>query len=466
MILRELKIQKYVLDECQDAVRNVLVQRHTARQCALSEDPRTDNDVVLAVRDHAGHRHDQLGRILVIGMHHYHNVCPAAYGLAITGFLVAAVAVILLMQEGRKAQMYGHFDGFVGACVIDKYDLVHDVARHLADGGPDGFSGIVRGHHDDDPFSVEHIFEGDFTTLRELLLIDSVSDNIEMMKVLLADEYGFCFGVERAVEMVEEAVAAGETVRSLGPLIHNKQEMQRLAHEGVTAITEPIQIQRGETAVIRAHGVTPGVQQELEEKASKVVDATCPFVTRVQRLASRAAAKGRHVVVVGSPDHPEMIGVKGYAPEHAFVIKDETEVPGLPRLKHPLVVAQTTIKAKTFFDTAEAIKDHTEDEVEVVNTICSATRDRQEAARALAGMVDAFYIIGGRHSSNSVKLLAVCKEQCEKSFLIETEEEIDAADLAGVKQVGVTAGASTPDWLIQRVVQHLESFGNSQGLQS
>ena len=285
-----------------------------------------------------------------------------------------------------------------------------------------------------------------------------------MMKVLLADEYGFCFGVERAVEMVEEAVAAGETVRSLGPLIHNKQEMQRLAHEGVTAITEPVQIQRGETAVIRAHGVTPGVQKELEEKASKVVDATCPFVTRVQRLASRAAAKGRHVVVVGSPDHPEMIGVKGYAPDHAFVIKDETEVADLPRLKHPLVVAQTTIKAKTFFDTAEAIKGHTDDEVEIVNTICSATRDRQEAARALAGMVDAFYIIGGRHSSNSVKLLAVCKEQCEKSFLIETEEEINDADLVGVEQVGVTAGASTPEWLIQRVVQHLESLGNSQAL--
>ena len=286
-----------------------------------------------------------------------------------------------------------------------------------------------------------------------------------MMKVLLADEYGFCFGVERAVEMVEEAVAAGETVRSLGPLIHNKQEMQRLAHEGVTAISEPVQIQRGETAVIRAHGVTPVVQKELEEKASKVVDATCPFVTRVQRLASRAAAKGRHVVVVGSPDHPEMIGVKGYAPDHAFVIRDETEVADLPRLNNPLVVSQTTIKLKTFFDTAEAVKTKTDDEVEIVNTICSATRDRQEAARALAGMVDAFYIIGGRHSSNSVKLLAVCKEQCEKSFLIETEEEINDADLTGVKQVGVTAGASTPEWLIQRVVKHLESLGNSQALQ-
>ena len=279
------------------------------------------------------------------------------------------------------------------------------------------------------------------------------------MKVLLADEYGFCFGVERAVEMVEEAVAAGETVRSLGPLIHNKQEMQRLAHEGVTAISEPVQINRGETAVIRAHGVTPEVQSELELLATKVVDATCPFVTRVQRLASRAAAADRHVIVVGSPDHPEMIGVKGYAPDHAFVIRDETEVADLPRLRNPLVVSQTTIKSKTFFDTAKAVQSKTDDEVEVVNTICSATRDRQEAARALAGMVDAFYIIGGRHSSNSVKLLAVCKEQCEKSFLIETEEEINDAELEGVQTVGVTAGASTPDWLIQKIVKHLEALG-------
>jgi 4-hydroxy-3-methylbut-2-enyl diphosphate reductase len=279
------------------------------------------------------------------------------------------------------------------------------------------------------------------------------------MKVLLADEYGFCFGVERAVEMVEEAIANGAEVRTLGPLIHNPQEMQRLAHEGVTTIQEPVQIKRGETAVIRAHGVTPEVQRELEEKASKVVDATCPFVTRVQKLAARAAAQDRHVIVVGSPDHPEMIGVKGYAPNHAFVIRDETEVADLPELRRPLVVSQTTIKAKTFFDTAEAVKTKTKDNVEIVNTICSATRDRQEAARALAGMVDAFYIIGGRHSSNSVKLLAVCKEQCDKSFLIETEEEINEADLAGVETVGVTAGASTPDWLIEKVVKHLENIG-------
>lgn len=279
-----------------------------------------------------------------------------------------------------------------------------------------------------------------------------------VMKVLLADEYGFCFGVERAVEMVEDSLLKSETVRTLGPLIHNDQEMERLGGKGVTTITEPVQIKRGETAVIRAHGVTPEVQRELEIKASKVVDATCPFVTRVQRLASRAAKEDRHVIVVGNPDHPEMIGVKGYAPSHAFVIRDESEVAGLPKLRNPLVVSQTTIKAKTFFDTAEAIKQVAEGETQVINTICSATRDRQDAARALAGEVDAFYVIGGNHSSNSRKLLNVCKEQCEKSFLIQTESDIDPADLKGVETVGVTAGASTPKWLIDKVVERLESL--------
>lgn len=281
------------------------------------------------------------------------------------------------------------------------------------------------------------------------------------MKVLLADEYGFCFGVERAVDMVEDSLEKNETVRSLGPLIHNNEEMARLGKHGVTTIDTPVQIKRGETAVIRAHGVTPEVQSELEEKASKVVDATCPFVTRVQKLASRAVEKNRHVIVVGNPDHPEMIGVKGYAPEHAFIINDATEVPDLPRLNSPLVVSQTTIKLKTFLDTAEAIKSKTDDEVEIVNTICSATRDRQDSARALATEVEAFYVIGGEHSSNSRKLLAVCKESCAKSFLIQTENEINSDDLKGVKNVGVTAGASTPKWLIDKVVAKLEEIGKS-----
>jgi 4-hydroxy-3-methylbut-2-enyl diphosphate reductase len=279
------------------------------------------------------------------------------------------------------------------------------------------------------------------------------------MKVLLADEFGFCFGVERAVEMVEKAINSGDTVRALGPLIHNTQEMDRLEREGVSTISEPVQIQRSETAVIRAHGVTPQVQRDLEQRASKVVDATCPFVTRVQKLAARAAAQDRHVVVIGNPDHPEMIGVKGYAPEHAFVVRDAEEVATLPKLKNPLVVSHTTIKAQTFFDAAEAVKLKSDGETQIINTICSATRDRQDAARALSTQVDAFYIIGGRHSSNSLKLLAVCQEECSKSFLIETPAEIDPHDLDGVKTVGVTAGASTPKWLIDQVVERLNELG-------
>jgi 4-hydroxy-3-methylbut-2-enyl diphosphate reductase len=279
------------------------------------------------------------------------------------------------------------------------------------------------------------------------------------MKVLLADEFGFCFGVERAVEMVEKAINDGDSVRALGPLIHNTQEMDRLEREGVTTISEPIQIKRTETAVIRAHGVTPEVQRDLEQRASKVVDATCPFVTRVQKLAARAASQNRHVVVIGNPDHPEMIGVKGYAPDHAFVVRDAEEVATLPMLRNPLVVSQTTIKAQTFFDAAEAVRAKSEGETQIINTICSATRDRQDAARALSTQVDAFYIIGGRHSSNSLKLLTVCQEECPKSFLIETPAEINPADLDGVKTVGVTAGASTPKWLIDEVVEKLNEIG-------
>jgi 4-hydroxy-3-methylbut-2-enyl diphosphate reductase len=282
------------------------------------------------------------------------------------------------------------------------------------------------------------------------------------MQVLLADEYGFCFGVERAVQMVEEALGEGARVRTLGPLIHNTQEIGRLEAGGVQTIDSPAEVEAGTTAVIRAHGVTPEVQRELEARAERVVDATCPFVTKVQKLAERAAAEGRDVVVVGSPDHPEMIGVKGYAPLNAHVVRDAGEVAKLPRLHAPLVVSQTTIKLSTFLEAADAVRERADAEPQIVNTICSATRDRQDAARALAGHVEAFYIIGGRHSSNSIKLLSVCKEQCPRSFLIETPEEIDAEDLRGARRVGVTAGASTPNWLIEQVIARLKEIGAAQ----
>jgi (E)-4-hydroxy-3-methyl-but-2-enyl pyrophosphate reductase len=287
------------------------------------------------------------------------------------------------------------------------------------------------------------------------------------MEVLLAHEYGFCFGVERAVEMVEDALAeGGGPIRSLGPLIHNAQEMERLGGKGVSTIDAPVEADNQTVAVIRAHGVTPQVQRELEQRAAQVIDATCPFVTRVQHLAERAAQQGRDVVVAGNPDHPEMIGVVGYAPNNTYVVRDAHEVAALPPLRAPLVVSQTTIKLQTFLEVAEAVREKSDTEPQVVNTICSATRDRQDAARALAGEVDVFYVIGGRHSSNSVKLLAVCQEQCQKSFLIETPAEINPADVNGAGRVGVTAGASTPNWLIEQVVQRLHEVGDHNSSES
>jgi 4-hydroxy-3-methylbut-2-enyl diphosphate reductase len=234
--------------------------------------------------------------------------------------------------------------------------------------------------------------------------------------------------------------------------------MERLGAQGVSTIDTPEEAGSDTIAVIRAHGVTPQVQHDLEQRAAKVIDATCPFVTRVQHLAERAARQGRDVVVAGNPDHPEMIGVVGYAPNNTYVVRDASEVANLPALRSPLVVSQTTIKLKTFLEVADAVREKADAEPQVVNTICSATRDRQDAARALAGQVDAFYVIGGRHSSNSVKLLAVCQEQCAKSFLIETPAEINPADLENVKRVGVTAGASTPNWLIDQVVARLHQL--------
>jgi (E)-4-hydroxy-3-methyl-but-2-enyl pyrophosphate reductase len=246
----------------------------------------------------------------------------------------------------------------------------------------------------------------------------------------------------------------------LGPLIHNAQEMERLGAQGVSTIDSPDEADADTVAVIRAHGVTPQVQSALEQRAAKVIDATCPFVTRVQHLAERAAREGRDVVVAGNPDHPEMIGVVGYAPDNTYVVRDANEVASLPHLRSPLVVSQTTIKLQTFLEVAEAVRAKSDAEPQVVNTICSATRDRQDAARALAGQVDAFYVIGGRHSSNSVKLLAVCQEQCDKSFLIETPAEINPSDLENVGKVGVTAGASTPNWLIDQVVKRLHELAD------
>lgn len=276
------------------------------------------------------------------------------------------------------------------------------------------------------------------------------------MEVLLADVYGFCFGVRRAIELAEAAQHEGRAVHTLGPLVHNSQETARLDAAGIHP-AEGLEEVTGDTVVIRAHGARPETIEELKKRELNTVDATCPFVAKSQRIAREFAEQGLTLVVVGHPGHPEVQGILGYFDGPSYIITEPHEVDDLPAGITPGVIAQTTVNEHTFREVVERITARYPHSV-VENTVCLATRDRQEAARELAAQVDAVYVIGGRHSSNTNRLMEICRQSCPKTFLIETANEIDPADLQGIRRVGVTAGASTPDWLIHQVVERLQSF--------
>ena len=276
------------------------------------------------------------------------------------------------------------------------------------------------------------------------------------MEIFRAEVLGFCFGVRRAIELAEAALHGKEEVNTLGPLVHNPQETARLDAAGIRAVETTTDIRSG-TVVIRAHGARPETYARLRDRRLRIVDATCPFVTNSQRIARNLERDGYTLVIVGHPDHPEVEGILGYASSPAYVITKPEEIAALPADIHPGVIAQTTVNEETFLKVVAAISQRYARHA-VFNTVCSATRERQQAARRLAAGVDAVYVVGGRDSSNTNRLAEVCRNVCPKTFLIETAEEIDPADLAEVRRVGITAGASTPDWLIDQVVDRLRQF--------
>lgn len=275
------------------------------------------------------------------------------------------------------------------------------------------------------------------------------------MDIRRANVMGVCFGVRRAMEFAEAALKSGAPVSTLGPLVHNPQETQRLARLGIRAVEQAEECVG--TVIIRAHGARPDVFSTLRARGSQVVDATCPFVRKSQQIARQFADAGRAVIIVGHPDHPEVQGILGYIQTPAYVISHPDEVTALPPDLAPGVIAQTTFNEETFGAIARAITERYPQTL-VHDTVCSATRDRQDAARALATQVDAVYVIGGRASSNTNRLAEICRELCPTTFLIETADEIDPTNLQGITRVGVTAGASTPDWLIDEVVARLETL--------
>jgi (E)-4-hydroxy-3-methyl-but-2-enyl pyrophosphate reductase len=281
------------------------------------------------------------------------------------------------------------------------------------------------------------------------------------MEIVLADSLGFCMGVKRAVDLAYRALekAEGREVVTLGPLIHNAQEIDRLAADGVRIADEETIPENG-TIIIRAHGVAPKSYEALKARGLRILDGTCPYVHYSQRKALELREQGYTVVIAGDKNHPEIRGILGYIEDDALVVKTIEEARELPPQRRIGTIAQTTISPQKYRAIIDVLREKAE-EVKVCETICDATDENQRAIRELSQEVELLFVIGGRHSANSVKLVETAREKCPRSILIETDSEIDPKDLVEVKKVGISAGASTPDWMIQRVVNRLRELSEA-----
>ena len=277
------------------------------------------------------------------------------------------------------------------------------------------------------------------------------------MKVKLARTAGFCMGVRRAMEMVlAEAKKRKEPIYTYGPLIHNKQVMALLDSKGIEAV-EDFRLLKSGILVIRAHGIPPEERKLLRASGLRVIDATCPRVAKVQSIIRYHTNKGYSAVIVGDRDHPEVIGLVGYGNGRAHVINHPGDVSLLPDCDRVIVVAQTTQDKEKFQDIVAAVRKRFSDAL-VFNTICDATLSRQDEVRSFAEHVDGIVVVGGYHSGNTKRLVQVAESVGLPTFHVETEKELDRGKLSSMGVVAVTAGASTPNWMIKDVVQAIEGI--------
>jgi (E)-4-hydroxy-3-methyl-but-2-enyl pyrophosphate reductase len=277
------------------------------------------------------------------------------------------------------------------------------------------------------------------------------------LKVKLARSAGFCMGVRRAMEMVlAEANRKEGVLYTYGPLIHNTQVIDLLKSKNVESISDISGLKNG-TILIRAHGIPPEERSMLKASSMKIIDATCPRVAKVQSIIKRHAKKGYTTVIVGDSDHAEVIGLVGYGEGKAIVINSIEELSHLPKEEKICLVAQTTQNEKVFEDITQKVTERFPDTI-VFNTICEATSERQSEVMEIAENVDCMVVVGGYHSGNTKRLAQVSEEEGTRAYHIETEKEIKKEDFKDMKIVGVTAGASTPNWMIKNVVKEIESI--------
>ena len=276
------------------------------------------------------------------------------------------------------------------------------------------------------------------------------------MKIQLASSYGFCFGVKRAIEIAE----AHKGSVTYGPLIHNKDEINRLKTKFNIGLAESLEdIQTDQAVVIRTHGIPKNELAVLKNQDNKVIDATCPYVTTPQNIVQKMSIEGYSIVIFGDKDHPEIKGVVSYAeePDDAFIVLEPEELEALPLKAKVAVVSQTTKKPEDFAKIVTKLME-TRKEVRVFNTICNATFENQDAASELAKDADIMIVIGGKHSSNTKQLHSICERDCKDSYLIENEEELEVDWFEGKELCGISAGASTPDWIVQNVINKIKEI--------
>ncbi len=279
------------------------------------------------------------------------------------------------------------------------------------------------------------------------------------MEVRLAKTAGFCFGVRRAVDTVYEQVEQSEgPIYTYGPIVHNETVVQELEEKGVKVLNseEELKSLTDGTVIIRAHGVGKRVYELLEQQGVNLVDATCPFVKKIHRIAQKEEANGRHILIIGNAKHPEVEGIRGWCEKPSYVVEslEEAEKFALPMGEKLCIVSQTTFNYNKFEDIVEIISKKGYDII-VLNTICSATEERQTEAREIASDVDAMIVIGGSHSSNTQKLFEICKKECENTYYIQSLDDLDLKTSQSIRCVGITAGASTPNKIIEEVQKHV-----------
>ena len=275
------------------------------------------------------------------------------------------------------------------------------------------------------------------------------------MKVTVVKDAGFCFGVKRAIRLASDAVKKDkDKVYTLGPLIHNPQVVEALRKKGVDVVEKLNQIKKG-TVIIRSHGVRPEVLARIKKKGLKIIDATCPFVRRAQNMARLLHRQNYQVVVVGEADHPEVKGIVGYAQGKALVVNQRMKDHDFSRFKKLGVVAQTTLNLNSFKKAVDRLLERSK-EMKIHNTICSATASAQSKSLKLAQKADLMLVVGGHNSANTSRLARLCQEAGTRTYHVETAEELDKRWFKGVERVGVTAGSSTPKWIIQKVVREIK----------